>query len=169
MLRDLEKKDAPLMLEWMHDENVISGLQPELFRTKTIEDCEKFILACQDKSKDCHMAIVDENDEYLGTVSLKKIDFEYKDAEFAIVLRLSAQGKGYASKAIKEIMKIAFEDYGLTEVYWNVLRNNYAAIKLYRSCGYNELEKVSKRRINRAPRKENGDIEDILFFHATMG
>lgn len=154
------------MLEWMHDEDVISGLQPELFRNKTIEDCKNFIMTCQDQTKNCHMAVVDEKDEYLGTISLKLIDSEYKDSEFAIVLRSSAQGKGYASKAMKEIMNIAFEKYNLEEVYWNVLRNNETAIKLYRRCGYSELIDVSERRLDRAPRKSNGELEDIMFFHA---
>lgn len=166
MLRKLKVEDAPLMIEWMHDESVISGLQPELFRNKTIEDCEEFILECQDDSKSCHMAIVNECDEYLGTVSLKKIDSEYKDAEFAIVLRSSAQGKGYASKAMKEIMEMAFGKYGLDEVYWNVLQKNAAAIKLYERCGYTKMQNISKRRLDRAPKKGNGELEDIFFFHA---
>ena len=41
-LRDLELKDAPLMLEWMHDENVVEKLRGK-FKEKTIEDCKSFI------------------------------------------------------------------------------------------------------------------------------
>ena len=36
-LRNLEIKDAPYMLEWMHDENVLVGLQREKFINKTID------------------------------------------------------------------------------------------------------------------------------------
>jgi len=166
MLRELKIDDAPLMLEWMHDESVISGLQPELFRKRTLDDCVKFITSCHNSTDSCHLAIVNENNEYLGTISLKMIDSYYKDSEFAIVLRSSAQGKGYATQAMKEIMTIAFEKYQLEEVYWNVLANNIAAIKLYERCGYTRLKEVSARRINRAPKKENGEMEDVLFFHA---
>ena len=41
-LRKLEIKDAPLMLEWMHDKSVVEDLRTN-FLTKTIEDCENFI------------------------------------------------------------------------------------------------------------------------------
>ena len=34
-LRDLEEKDAPLMLEWMHDESVVEKLRGR-FSEKTI-------------------------------------------------------------------------------------------------------------------------------------
>ena len=37
-LRRLERKDAPLMLEWMHDRNVIKDLNTD-FASKTIDDC----------------------------------------------------------------------------------------------------------------------------------
>ena len=43
-LRDLELKDAPLMLEWMHDENVVGKLKGN-FKEKTLIDAEQFILA----------------------------------------------------------------------------------------------------------------------------
>ena len=47
-LRDLELKDASFMLEWMHDESVVKNLRGN-FRSKTIEDVKKFILASQNK------------------------------------------------------------------------------------------------------------------------
>lgn len=158
MLRDLEVKDASRMLEWMHDEVVLKGLQPEKFRSKTLEDCVRFIEASADKRINCHMAIVDERDQYLGTVSLKMIDPEYKDAEFSIVLRSDAHGQGYALQAMKDIIQIGFEQYGLEEIYWNVLKRNTAAIRLYERGGYKQMTTISKRRNDRAP-------EDVIFYH----
>ncbi|MDO4966373.1 MAG: GNAT family N-acetyltransferase [Lachnospiraceae bacterium] len=166
MLRKLKTKDAPLMLEWMHDKEVLKGLQPDIFINRTIDDCINFIENSASDYNNCHMAIIDDNDEYQGTVSLKMIDKKYNDCEFAIVLRKSAQGKGYAYNAVNEIMSIAFNVYNLTEVYWNVLRTNASAIKLYRKCGFNEMTYVSDRRLNRAPKNPNGAIKDVIFFHA---
>ena len=82
-LRKLELKDAPLMLEWMHDETVVKDMQAD-FSSKTLEDCNHFILSSKDTRKNLHLAIVDENDEYMGTVSLKNI--EEDKAEFAITV-----------------------------------------------------------------------------------
>lgn len=89
-LRKLELKGAPLMFEWMHDETVVKDMQAD-FSSKTLEDCNHFILSSNDTRKNLHLAIVDENDEYMGTVSLKNI--EEDKAEFAITVRKYAMGK----------------------------------------------------------------------------
>ena len=170
MLRNLQIKDAELMYEWMCDDTVLKGLQAHAYKNKTIEDCIKFINESNDEAAstiNCHMAIVDESDVYQGTVSLKRIDHDYKDAEFALVLRRKAQKHGYAQAAMKEIMELAFTKYGLDEVYWNVLKNNELAIRLYTRGGYKKLEKVSERRMADIPRRADGKAEDVLFFGIT--
>ena len=76
-LRKLEKKDALYMLEWMHDENVVQWMQTD-FASKTLEDCERFIESSAQDASNLNLAIVDDHDEYMGTVSLKHIDKTYK-------------------------------------------------------------------------------------------
>lgn len=128
-LRELQIKDAPYMLEWMHDENVLFGLQGEKFINNTLQDCKSFIEFCADDEKNIHRAIVDENDIYMGTVSLKHIT--EKDAEFAIVIRSCAMGKGYSSFGMREIIRIGYEEKGLKEIYWGVLKDNIRGLKFY--------------------------------------
>lgn len=164
LIRVLMEKDAQLMYEWMHDEEVIQGLQADNFRTKTLDDCEKFIRSSWDMKDDCHMAIVDDGDEYMGTVSLKNIDECFQDAEFAIVLRKSAWRKGYASQAIIDILSLAFEKYKLRRVYCNVLRSNTVAIKLYEKMGWTRLQQIDARYIQNGPRNNDGSLMDVLFY-----
>jgi diamine N-acetyltransferase len=84
-----------------------------------------------------HYAIIDQDDDvYLGTVSLKNIDIENGTAEYAIVVRREAQGHGVAHKATELILKKAFFEIGLRRVYLSVYSNNYSAIKLYEKCGF---------------------------------
>ena len=45
--------------------------------------------------KNIHMAITDDNDEYMGTVSLKNINYIDSFAEFAITVRRTAMGKKF--------------------------------------------------------------------------
>ena len=49
-LRKLELKDASLMLGWMHDETVVKDMQAD-FSSKTLEDCNHFILSSNDTRK----------------------------------------------------------------------------------------------------------------------
>ena len=83
-----------------------------------------------------HFAIVDEKDEYLGTVSLKSIDLDNMTAEYAIAVRKKARGRGVATAATFDVLKKAFSDYGLNRVYLNVFSDNEPAIKLYERCGF---------------------------------
>lgn len=135
-LRKLELKDAPLMLEWMHDETVIKDMQAD-FSSKTLEDCNLFILSSKDTRKNLHLAIVDENDEYMGTVSLKNI--EEGKAEFAITVRKCAMGKGYSRFGMREIIRIGLEEMNLSRIYWYVDKNNQRAIKFYDKNGYQRI------------------------------
>ena len=136
-LRMLEKKDAPLMLEWMHDKNVVGNLQTD-FNSKNINDCLAFIEGTKIFTNNVHRAIVNEDDEYMGTVSLKNI-FN-KTAEFAIAIRTCAMGKGYSSYAMKEILHMGFGELGLEYIYWCVDTNNKRAIKFYDKNNYQRVK-----------------------------
>lgn len=135
-LRKLEDKDAPFMLEWMHDDSVVHFMQAD-FASKTIEDCKNFITALQDESENIHLAITDDNDEYMGTVSLKNI--HDGSAEFAITIRKCAMGKGYSSWGMKEIIKKG-KAMGLDHIYWCVSKENKRAIRFYDKNGYSRID-----------------------------
>lgn len=105
----------------------------------TREDARHFICTAEVEpidGKDIHYAIADDNGDYLGTISLKSVDLVSSNAEYAINLRKCAQGKGIAAWATKEILRIAFEEFGFHRVYLNVLSDNQKAIRLYEKCGF---------------------------------
>ena len=137
-LRKLEERDAEGMLEWMKDPEINKNFR---FSTdnKNLQDVLKFIREAKTmpiEGKSIHYAIVGENDEYLGTISLKNINMVDKNAEYAISLRTKAQGKGTATQATKLLLKKAFELFNLERVYLNVLTDNVKAIKLYEKIGF---------------------------------
>lgn len=137
-LRKLEEKDADGMLEWMQDPEMQKGFRFNA-EEKNREDVLSFIRNANIElvnGKNIHYAVSDEDDEYLGTISLKNVDLVNKKAEYAISLRRMAQGKGIATEATHEILKMAFEQYDLQRVYLNVLSDNQRAIRLYEKCGF---------------------------------
>lgn len=136
-LRELEKKDAPLMLEWMHDEDVVGNLKGN-FKEKSLQDCEDFIMSAQNKEKNIHLAIVSDEDEYMGTVSIKSIDRENNSGEFAITVRKTAMSRGYSWWGMEEIIRLAFEKYNLDSVYWCVSRKNERAVRFYDKHNFHE-------------------------------
>lgn len=168
MLRRLEEKDAPLMLEWMHDEDVVRNMRAD-FKAKTIEDCENFISAAEQDydiifgsessdseddlrhlpvvktassdvrfEKNLHLAITDSSDEYLGTVSLKHI--EKNTAEFGIAIRKKAMRRGISISAMQKMLKIGFDDLRLSKIFWCVNPENVRALKFYDKNSFDRIK-----------------------------
>lgn len=121
------------MLEWMHDTEVVKHLRRD-FASKTLEDCLQFIQASKNSKEDLHCAIVNDEDEYMGTVSLKHI--REGKAEFGITVRNCAMGKGYARFGMQSIVEKGFSELGLHEIYWCVSPENTRAIRFYEKSGY---------------------------------
>ena len=139
-LRELKEKDASLMLEWMHDKDFQKCFQKNMLSI-TLEEALKF---CRTSSvpnqlsdgSNLHFAIVNDEDEYLGTISLKSLDLINKSAEYAIVTRKCVHGQDVALNATKQVLKLAFNVYGLHRVYLNVFKDNLRASKFYAKCGF---------------------------------
>lgn len=134
------------MLEWMHDPMVVEKLQAN-FASKTVEDCLSFIESAQDYTTDVHLAVVDDCDTYMGTVSLKHI--ENGTAEFAITVRRAAMGKGYSAYAMKTILAYGLQKRGLKEIYWCVSPENKRAVRFYDKNQYQRTNQIPDTIANR--------------------
>ncbi len=141
MLRRLKKSDAPLMLEWMHDEDLVKDLHKN-FAGMTIDNCKSFIERAATDSSNLHLAIADDNDEYMGTVSLKDINYDLGIAEFDIVIRRAATGKGLSAAGMKEILNYASLgkelQKPLSQIYWCVDSKNARALRFYDKTAISE-------------------------------
>ncbi len=139
-LRELRETDAENMIEWMLEPQNKRNFSKDMSKY-TIEDVRQF---CRDAivakdnchNRNVHLAVVDEDDEYLGTISLKNIDCINQSAEFAIALREKARRKGIGAKAAEQLLDIGFEKMGLHRIYLTVFADNEMAIRLYEKIGF---------------------------------
>lgn len=160
MIRKLEMKDFPHMYEWMKDKSVTENLQAN-FASFSEQEVREFIQAAMQQNENSthlHFAIVDEQDEYMGTISLKNIDKKNMNAEYAIVTRKKAHGKGFARIATYDLLNIAFEEIGLEKVYLYVAKSNIVANKFYKKVGFIE-EGVFRKHL-----LINEKLEDIIWY-----
>ncbi len=155
-LRPLEDKDICYILEWMHDP-VINKVFKADFSAYDENKVKVFIDGALSEVNR-HYACVNDQDEYLGTVSLKNINYIEKNAEYAVSFRKSAQGTGASLFATKEILKIAFYELGLYRVYLNVIGSNQRANAFYKKAGF-IYEGSFRRHI-----KINGVLEDLNWY-----
>lgn len=138
-LRLLKDGDAPRMLEWMQDEQVTAYLQIG-GKSTTMESVRGFIAAAQKDGKNLHRAIVDEQDVYHGTVSLKHIDHEKGEAEYAIAMHRDSMGTGAAKQGSEQILTLAAREQKLKRLYLYVRRDNARAVRFYEKMGWVRFE-----------------------------
>ena len=159
-LRQLKQADIDGMLDWMHDPKVNKYFRFNAANA-TRDTVDAFIKEAQvaaNNNSDYHFAIVNDDDEYMGTVSLKHIDNEKKEAEYAIAVRSKFHHMGVGSFATKSILDFAFNELNLESVYLNVLSENTGAKKLYEKMGF----VVYMHESNAV--EINGDYKDLYWY-----
>jgi diamine N-acetyltransferase len=134
-LRNLKFEDKDGMLEWMKDEDLSSFFRFDANKTNE-QTVMSFIEKSMSDEKNKHLAITNGNDEYLGTISLKNLDYKNSIAEYAISLRKKAIGSDIAKRATDTLLYIAFFELGLHKVYLNVISSNIRAVRFYEKYGF---------------------------------
>jgi RimJ/RimL family protein N-acetyltransferase len=80
--------------------------------------------------------IIEYNKEMVGIIGLTPYLHDNKGRLSIEIYKQSARGKGIGTKAIKLVIKYAFEDLKYHKVYLRVLDINTNAIKCYEKCGF---------------------------------
>ncbi|MDK2907091.1 hypothetical protein X928_05385 [Petrotoga miotherma DSM 10691] len=156
-LRPLKLTDADYMKEFTEDEDISRNLLFTRYPFPT-ENMISFIKTSWEDKRNIHYAIANENDEYIGTISLKNISYIDKNAEYAIVTRKKYWGLNVASLATDKILNYGFYTLNLNKIYLNVLSSNLRAIRFYKKYGFNQ-EAIFKKHVYR-----NGDYVDLIWF-----
>lgn len=139
ILRPITVADTANIVRWRNSWEVKKNLfsQTELTEAQHLQWLDRRV-----RTGDCFQYIIvdiGENDkvEDIGTVFIKSIDRENQKGEFGIFIgEISARGKGFATLATKEIIKIAFENISLNRVYLQVFSDNEAAVRAYKRAGF---------------------------------
>lgn len=137
-LRPLQSTDVEGILEWMHDKevNIFFRFDAENMTAKKVTKFVEDSIKAMKEQKSYNFAIADAENQYLGTISLKNVDWNARTGEYAISLRKTAQGKGIGTIATKKLFVIAFEELMLNRIFLNVLSENKRAIHMYEKCGF---------------------------------
>lgn len=96
------------------------------------EDIVKFIK----ETTGLFLSIFNDQKEHVGNIHLSRINLVSRNAELGIVLAKEHHGKGYGERAIKLVIKHAFEILNLHRIHLTVVSANKAAIKLYERLGF---------------------------------
>lgn len=138
-LRALEPEDIDILYKWENDtriwkiSNTIAPFSKYILR-RFIED-QKYDIY---ETKQLRMIIESRSDQRaVGAIDLFDIDPTNRRAGIGILVYEDRdQGQGYASAALTEMIKYAFQILGLNQLYCNVLSNNLRSLNLFKSKGF---------------------------------
>lgn len=77
-----------------------------------------------------------EDDSVIGTCTLAAINRDHKRAELGYALGRAHWGHGYASEAVREVVRHAFEELGLHRLEADVDPHNHASIRCLERLGF---------------------------------
>lgn len=138
-LRALEPEDIDILYRWENDtriwkiSNTVAPFSRYVLR-RFIED-QKYDIY---ETKQLRLIIESIGDgRPVGAVDLFDIDPTNRRAGVGILVYEDRdRGRGYASAALAETIKYAFQILGLNQLYCNVLSNNLRSLNLFKSKGF---------------------------------
>ena len=131
-LRALVPEDAQgAYPTWFNDAEVCQGNSHHYY-PYTVRETEAYIERAQSFRDELVLAIVPkETGQHIGNITLKRIDYIARTAEYAIIIGdKSTWGKGFAKEASRLLLDHAFYSLNLNRVYCGTFETNIAMQRL---------------------------------------
>jgi RimJ/RimL family protein N-acetyltransferase len=135
-LRALERADAPIILPWVNDQQVIQHLL--IHKPLNLAAEEGFIDAVNRSDHDVAFGIcLAGTHDLIGVTGLHRVDTKNRHAMFGIFIGAAAhRGKGYGTDVTALVVRYAFDTLNLNRVWLHVYEDNKGAIRAYEKVGF---------------------------------
>ncbi len=155
-LRPLERDDAPTLLPWVNDPDVIANLI--MYTPKNLQTELEFIERASKSDTEIILGIaLKANDKLIGTTGLHRLDWKNRNCMFGILIGDKTEwGKGYGTETTRLMVHYAFETLGMHRVWLYVYEYNQRGIRAYEKAGF------VREGILRQARYHNGRFYDVL-------
>ncbi len=160
-IRPLKKEDALTSFRWRNNPDIwkFTGSKPDKIITPEIE-LNWIQKVLKEKDSKRFAICLKENNKYIGNVQLTNI--RNRTAEFHIFIgEQEFWGKGIGTETTKLLLKYAFEELNLKQIYLYVNPKNIAAIKSYEKCGFIFQQKIDNEKmlfvLNNENRNDNNE------------
>ena len=157
-LRELERKDIPIINGWRNDPGLIENLGAPFRYINPDVDSAWYDHYMKTRSNSVRCAIVsEESDEIIGLVSLMNIDHLNQCAEFHIMIGSSEnQNKGAGTFAVNAMLDHAFRNLNLQRVELSCNVSNTRAQHVYEKAGF------VREGLKRRARFKHGSFIDVI-------
>lgn len=140
-IRPFRRNDWEAVYAWVKDPQIKDNFR---FTQKNLtqDDMKKFVQIQieNDGTEFINFVLYDLADadqKYIGSVGLKNIDLQDKNAELTIVVSSPEyRGKGYGQEALFHVCNFGFEELELHKVHLTCVAHNVGAVKAYEKFGF---------------------------------
>ena len=153
-IRPITYDDTDNIIKWRNGDYVRSHFIDQRLFTK--ESHENWLRTMVETGKVAQFIILLDGAP-VGSVYLRDIDHDKKDAEYGIFIgEESARGKGVGTKSAKLIIEYAFNELHLDKIFLRVHKDNVGAVKSYEKAGFvkNDHEEIVEI---------NGSKKEVIF------
>ncbi|MBT4516289.1 MAG: GNAT family N-acetyltransferase [Candidatus Komeilibacteria bacterium] len=135
-IRPHQKKDIPYRVKWLNNSNVNKFIGDELGQKTNLRK-EKEWFANYQKTKNKKFFTICDDSKLIGFVGLSNISKQNKNTDLFIAIGEDEyRGKGIGKIAMKWIIDYGFNKLKLHKINLGVVKNNIAAVNLYKSLGF---------------------------------
>jgi [ribosomal protein S5]-alanine N-acetyltransferase len=150
ILRDFALDDAPTVLDYHRDPDVMRFLPPEVSKRQTLDAVVDLLDATIEDSSlvprlHYDLAVTVEN-SVVGAARLHQAAVDAGDAEIGYLLRREAWGVGMATETARLLLAYGFDGLGLERVWATVDRRNVASRRVLEKCGMHNEGALDRRR-----------------------
>ncbi len=140
-LAHFQEADFGQLIEWIHDEEILTNWAGNLFRFPLSKDSLEWYIKDTNILNDSDAFVykaIDTDGKTIGHISLGGISWKNRSARITRVLigNTTERGKGCCQGMIKALLKIAFEELHLHRISLGVYHNNTPATRCYEKAGF---------------------------------
>ncbi len=120
---------TPAYVDWLNDAEIVEHTEQQ-FRTTALEDVSHYVALMARSKTDLFYGLFYE-ETHIGSTKLGKINPYHKTADLSYIIGdKSFWGRGIASKMIKKMVSLAFEQLELEKIVAGVYATNLASVRV---------------------------------------
>lgn len=133
---NLNNEESEMVRNWRNNENIRRWMFSDHIISQ--EEHIRFIEGLKKNSKNFYWVVKNKEGEYLGVVSLNRVDFKNKNAYLGIYVSPDCQQVGTGHVLITCLKKITLDIARLHTLKLEVIETNARAIDFYKKSGFTE-------------------------------
>lgn len=137
IIRSWRPEDAAALARAINDEAVQANLRDGLPFPYTVSDAEAFIGFALSAGDGMYSFAVTENDVCIGSVSVTRGENIHRlTGELGYYIARERWGRGYATRAVREICRYVFENTDIVRIYAEPFADNAASCRVLEKAGF---------------------------------